>query len=156
MPILYAIHNSSHGKDLTDGKRNCRTFLYGVSVYAVIYVLLKQAKLKYGRTVDAFLSGLLMVFLADCAVMGYTYKSYYGRSIISEFEVKDDWVYDKETHRYREKTKSERYAERVKEKLEIEEMKATLASLKEQQERADRYRQITETKERIRAAKVTV
>ena len=55
-------------------------------------------------------SVLVMIWMADCSVMAYTYRKYYGRHIFHEFDDDEDqqsWIYDANTHKYRRLTASE-------------------------------------------------
>ena len=135
MVFFYVIHHLNWGKHLEDGKRNGRTALIGAFCYIAAYVLLHQMHYSFGMFTDGLLSGLLLLFLADVSVMAYTYKSYYGRSILNEIdEDQSKWVYDESTHKYRRPTS------------------ADIAKADEKAKAEERTKQIRETKSKIRAA----
>ena len=135
-----------------DGKRNCGTFLYGSLLYAVVHVVLCNLELRYGIGFEPVRRSLFMVWLADAATMAYTYKSYYGRSILHEIGSVDagdqrDWVYDDVTHKYRRPTPAELESKRLAEAADLDRMKADHS-------RQHRTRQIVLNKSRIMAARV--
>lgn len=115
MPVYFALHNGTlipNTDTFREGKRNCTTFLVGTVVYVALMVVLQNLRLWLGRKVDAALSALLLLWLADCAVMAFTYRNHYGRSIVCELGELDDgdqrsWRYDEATHKYRRPTPAE-------------------------------------------------
>lgn len=116
--MYFALHNGTlipNTDTFREGKRNCTTFLVGTAVYVALMVVLKNLRLRLGRGMDAVLSALFLLWLADCAVMAYTYRSHYGRSIVCELGELGDaagddqraWRYDGATHKYRRPTPAE-------------------------------------------------
>ena len=86
MAIFYFLHHVLPNTDtFKEGKRNSATFLFGSFLYAVVYVVIKNCQLKYGKYVDSLLSALFVILIADICTMAYIYKSYYGRNILYEF-----------------------------------------------------------------------
>ena len=103
MAIFYFLHHVLPNTDtFKEGKRNSATFLFGAFLYAVVYVVIKNFQLKYGKYVDALLSALFVIFIADVCTMAYIYKSYYGRNILYELKDEDqsDWIFDEKNHKY--------------------------------------------------------
>jgi len=81
--FFFALHDVLPACPNDDGKRNCRTFLLGVFLYAAAYVAVHNAGL--GRDArDGFVAALFAVALADAVVMAWTYRNHYGRSILRE------------------------------------------------------------------------
>ena len=104
MVFYYALHQAlPEDERFTGGKRNCSTFLYGSVMYAVLLAVVRAAGGRK-RWADAVASSIGLVWLADGAVMAYTYKAYYGRSIVHEAAdpsaVAGKWSYDPATHIY--------------------------------------------------------
>jgi hypothetical protein len=148
--FYYALHHAlPETERFRDGKRNCATFLVGTSLYAVTHALLMNAKLLWGALWDSAISALFIIWMADASTMAYTYRSYYGRSILHEFGSDDDqrnWVYDEAKHKYRRPTAAET-ARALKEQAD---------ALREQFDKEDAARRtelVRKTKERIRAAR---
>lgn len=109
MGVFYFLHSILPAYETEgEGKRNCRTFILGMFLYCAYYIILKNLTMNnYLSTImmDAFIYVGLIMFLADCAVMGYTYKSYFGRSIMNETlsDNDDEWEYNEETKKYKRK-----------------------------------------------------
>ena len=87
--------------DLEPGKRNARIFIFGMCGWVLLYGLIYHFKMK-SNFLDWLYYGLIVLFVADIAVMGWTYKDYYGRSIMHELDPddQDNWKLNKETHKY--------------------------------------------------------
>jgi len=138
MGFFYLIHHLNWGKDLEDGKRNCRTALMGSFCYSVVSVLLRQFHHSFGVFIDGFITGLLIILFTDLCVMAYIYKAYYGRLILHEMDAEDQdpskWVFDKTTHKYRRPTADD------------------IANAKEDEARAIRTKKIRASKKRTRSA----
>ena len=111
MPLFYLLHSSDvWSKKQTNGQRNSKTFLFGMFVYSLIYIILFNLYLKGSIdkvTYDALYFIGVVMFLSDLSVIGYTYRSYYGRSLLNEVgEIADitpkdsKWEYDKNTDTY--------------------------------------------------------
>jgi len=157
MPIFHIIHNLDWGKNLTNGQRNCRTFLCGICIYVAIYIIMKNLQI-YGylnQIFDVLYSGLIIIFVADIAVMAYTYRSYFGRNILHELspdtKKKDDWYYDEKTHKYSNHLPlEEQLARNLQEQKAQEEYQLHSELLKEQIEREKE--RIEQEKERTRQA----
>ena len=103
--FYYFFHHSlPESSTFTEGRRNCATFLYGSFMYCVLYVIVKNLRMRFGQGFDPVLAILLPLWIADAGVMGFVYRSHYGRSILHEIPLDDDdsskWVYDAETHKY--------------------------------------------------------
>jgi hypothetical protein len=71
-------------------------------VYVVIYLILKNLNIMgYLRGLyDALFTTLIVLFIADIAVMGYLYRNYFGRSITHELSDDSNTRYNSETHTY--------------------------------------------------------
>ena len=128
MPVFYTLHNlfndlrvnTDEKGNVEHGKRNCKLFLLGTFIWVVIFVLVWNMKMGYfGPTklwMDSLVYGLIIVFLADLFVMAYTYKSYFGRSVMWETTEDDSEVfdYDESKHKYKRKTKARGLSENDK------------------------------------------
>jgi hypothetical protein len=161
MAIFYFLHHVLPSTDIfKEGKRNCATFLFGAFLYAVVYVIIKNFQLKYGKYIDAFLSAFLIILIADMCTMAYIYKSYYGRNILYELkdENQEDWVFDEKTHKYVKPTDSQKIYTKLKEKkkkIKIQQMyEDEIADLKDKLASQKRIKDILEKKKHIKAAKV--
>jgi len=128
--FFYALHEfvmPTYGGD--NGKRNCATFLVGVFLYAALYVVIHSWSLRFQRgAFDGLVSALVVVAVADAAVMAWTYKNHYGRNITCEMDAGDDprdWIYDAATHRYRRPTDVERFAKELRAQRELAAAAAT-------------------------------
>lgn len=170
MPIFYTIHNFGWGKDLTDGQRNCRTFIYGACVYIVLYIILKNMQINCGmdKRFDTLFMGLFFLIIADICVMAYTYRSYYGRTITNECILTNEdtskWKYDKDNHKYIDVPIEEKLNKELQEiqatetfkikrenfEEQINDLKKKLLIEKKTKEKNDK---IIDKKLRIRAAK---
>ena len=95
--------------------RCCATFLIGSIIYAIVYAMLKNVQLYYGPMADSSIVAFMLIFIADCATMAYIYKSYYGRYLHREFEENEEnWVLNKETHKYERQNKDESRIDKAK------------------------------------------
>ena len=92
MPFFYALHNimslgSDSESDYTNGQRNCKLFMFGVFLYVVLYVYMKNIQLS-GHIKEEWYEtlkvGLYVMIIADICVMSYIYKDYYGQTILCE------------------------------------------------------------------------
>jgi hypothetical protein len=131
-----------------------------------IYLIIKNLQIHgyLGDMYDALYSAFLIILCADLAVMGYLYRSYFGRSILHEMtpdsEKKEDWYYDTETHTYSNHLPLEaQLAQDLEKKKALAEYNLKLNSLKEEvkqikQEKLSQKRtgKIIDDKNRTRAA----
>lgn len=166
MPIFYTIHNLPWGHDLTDGQRNCRTFLLGVCIYVGLYLILKNLHIfgYLGGMYDALYSSFLVILMADIGVMGYVYRSYFGRSILHELSPDEQktqkWYYDPKTHTYLEHPPIEvqltnelkEQAARAEYDLKMERLQEEITHLKQEKFSQEQTQQIIDGKNRLRAA----
>jgi hypothetical protein len=118
MAILYLLHNlfpSAEYSEITEGQRNSRIFLMGMFIYTLIYIMLKNCELN--GTISEFIYptykvGFYIMFIADVAVMAWTYKNYFGRSVVHEVneivsdKTKSNFDYDEKRHKYIQKEQS--------------------------------------------------
>ena len=83
--------------------------------------------LKYEFQSGILKSGLIMLFTADIATMGYLYRAYFGRSIINELDqhTDDKWKYDDNNHKYSLKTEND-----IKLEEKIDHLKSDYNSIK--------------------------
>jgi|SaaInlStandDraft_4_1057021.scaffolds.fasta_scaffold16547_2 hypothetical protein len=104
--IIYLLQQSFLWQNLTDGQRNCRAAIIGIVLYILLHVYLdyrikSSGKLEFLSTARA---SLILVVLADFAVLAWIYKDYYGRRLGEELEdpekTKAKWDFDKKTHTY--------------------------------------------------------
>ena len=170
MPIFYTLHNLSWGDKLTAGQRNCRTFLIGMCIYVVIWVILKNLQIGQGGNskFNALFTGMLILFLADASVMAYLYKIQYGRFLTQEIIAdpqKDDWKWDDKNKKYapiplEEKLQKELMETELREKFAIHERllrENTIEMEKQIKRKYDNQKRIDEiidNKQRLRAAVV--
>jgi hypothetical protein len=124
MPIFYAIHNLDWGQNLSNVRRNCRTFIYGVCIYMFIYLIIKNLQIQgyLGKMYDAIFTAFVILIAADVSVVGFIYRNYYGRSIaheLSDHEDKENWIFDPITHKYLKKTDEQKLAERKLQQIQI-------------------------------------
>lgn len=85
--FFYTIHSIPWGKDMPNGKRNTRTFLFGSILYILTFALLfsKYAKIT-SPILYYFKDWFPYVLAADAAAMAVTYKLYYGNTILNEMD----------------------------------------------------------------------
>ena len=164
--IFFTIYNLNWGQNLTLGQRNCRIFLYGICIYLVVYLILKNLQIKgiLGKIYDTLFTCLIVLLISDISVMVYLYRQYFGRSITHELNPheKDEFVYDPQTHRYtkispeQRKLEQELLHQQMAAEFEIREMtlKKELAHLKEHLLAKEKAEFIHAEKKRTRAAKV--
>ena len=112
MAILYMFHNlfpSAEYSGITEGQRNARVFLLGMFIYTLIYIMLKNCELN--GTISEFIYPTYKVafytmLIADFCVMAWTYKNYFGRSVLNEVgelisdDSKSKYDYDYKKHKY--------------------------------------------------------
>jgi len=101
MPIFYILHQLPIWLDLEPGKRNARIFIFGMVGWVLLYGLIYHFKVQ-SHFLDWLYYGMMVIFLADVAVMGWTYRAYYGRSIMHELDPDDAeaWKLNTDTHQY--------------------------------------------------------
>ena len=97
MSIFNIIHSIMHSVSFkTDGKtdstKNIITFLSGTLLWCIVWVLL--VTFKNSPFFHALKSVFIVCVIADIAAISYTYKSYYGRSIIYEAGQSESWKFD--------------------------------------------------------------
>jgi len=161
MAVFYLLHHYILPETDTfkGGKRNCLTFLIGVIIYVIIYIILKNLQLIYGKYLDAIIASFIVILFADAITMAYIYKVYYGRNIFYELEDEnhDDWIYDEILHKYVRPTEAHKIDKRLKDekaKMEIKKKyEDEINELKEKLESQKRVKDISENKKRIKAAK---
>ena len=166
MGIFYTIHSLNWGQNLKDGQRNCRTFLCGTALYLAIYLIIKNLHINgyIGKMYDAMYSVLIVIIVADLAVMGYIYRNYFGRSILHEMtppdQKRDGWYYDEETHTYSNQLPLDKQVKKELQKQKVlaeYEIQAHQIS-QEKQQRLDeitkqqKTNQIVDEKNKLRAA----
>lgn len=162
MPLFYLIHNLPWGQHLSDGQRNCRTFLFGVCIYMGIYLIFKNLQLHgyLGGMYDALYSAFIVILCADVAVMGYIYRSYFGRNILHELGHADEkQYYDPITHTYLDHVPLdvqlakdlEHQKLREEYNLKMEHMREEIERLKEEKLSRQRTEKIIEDKNQLRA-----
>jgi hypothetical protein len=122
MCIFYSLHllfNKLNVNENEQGKRNCKLLLLGGLIYLIIFTILKDRRVvTHNVRLDGLISGLLSIFILDISVMAYTYKSYFGRSILNEALDNDDkFNYDENTHRYSRKEENVRIVRQAVEKF---------------------------------------
>jgi len=104
MPIFYFIHNLDWGNNLKDGVRNSRTFIIGVCVYILFFVVIQNLQISFGgnERFDTLKYGLLLLLIADVCVMSYLYKRQYNRLITEELGKEDEtrYKYDENNRKY--------------------------------------------------------
>lgn len=102
-------------------KRNCRTFMIGVVLYLILWMIIKNLKVQSKNPIyDAIESGLLVLLIADISVVSYTYKTYYGRSIITEINNpgcnSKELKWNDMTHKYEPLPLEEQLQQQIEEK----------------------------------------
>lgn len=157
MVFFYLIHNMNWGQELTNAQRNCRTFLYGIVIYAIVYVLIKNMHIHgyLGMLYDAIYTVFMIILFADIAVMAYTYRTYYGRNILYELGSNKTsgsgktWYYDPVTHKYMDQLpKEDQLASKLREQQIEEEYELKKELLTEEmQKRREKYEQAKRRKE---------
>jgi hypothetical protein len=120
MAIFYILHETFNSLKvdvkedgtIDHGRRNSKLFLLGVFTYVFLYLLLINIRLKNKNPIyDSMLYGLLYMGIADCIVMVYIYRNYFGRSFINEVSElatneSDNYNYNENTHTYKKKRKA--------------------------------------------------
>jgi hypothetical protein len=121
MCIFYILHElTGFNSEIPEGKRNARIFMLGIILYCLVYILIINIwdKNYIGNNMrDAIFWTGLVLFLSDVSIMGYIYKSYYGRSITNEIaDNQDDWLYDDNNHKYYQLSKIKIYKDKLDKK----------------------------------------
>lgn len=124
MPIFFTMYNMNWGNQLSASHRNCRIFVYGMCIYVLLYVLLKNIQISghFGKRFDAFYTGLGILFFVDAVTMCYMYKSYYGRSILKELG-NEEQILDPNTHTYKDVPLEKKLEEELHKRKLLEEYK---------------------------------
>lgn len=139
------------------GKRNCLTFMIGVTIYSAIYVILKNA-LGMSGPVDAIVSALMCIAFADAVTMAWTYKNHYGRNILCELanpdDMEEEYVFNASTHRYRHPNAADKFQKAELDRMELHTVEASLAGVKAEDEAKKRKHAVLAHKERVRAARL--
>jgi len=121
MCIFYLLHElTGFNSDIPDGKRNSRIFILGIILYCLVYILIINLwdKNCVGKNMcDAIFWAGLILFLSDVFIMGYIYRSYYGRSIVEEINSdQDEWLWDDQTHKFYQVSKIKIYKDELEKK----------------------------------------
>jgi len=164
MPVFYTIHNLGWGQGLSNGRRNCRTFIFGVFIYVMIYIIIANLKINHylGDLYHAVFVGFIILLVADISVMGYYYRSYFGRPIFEEFKVDNDkkWKYDQDKHKYIPKPIDEKIAEKLEKEQLLGEYKLQKNLIREEiQQKEEQIRQeklARQEAERIKNEKIRI
>ena len=159
--FYYLLHHGlPESERFTEGRRNCATFLYGSLLYCIVYVVVMNVRLRYGECMDSVRSALLMAWLADCAAVGFLYKSHYGRSLLHEVvevaggEDRAGWVFDEESRTYRRPTAADAIRRNDGEARLVEAEVRRIADAQMAAQRTERVSAIDLHKKRVRAARV--
>ena len=106
----------------------------------------------------AIFTGLFLIWLSDVSVMAYEYRSYYGRTILNELDFghgdQGDWVYDKDTHKYRLSNSAEKTAKAFKESERMRKVQENIWEAIEKEVSKKRALDVVKKKNEIRAARV--
>jgi hypothetical protein len=94
--IFHQINHAIRKDDDTGGSVNTRTLIFGGLFYILTHAYISTP----GNFFNFYRDYLWYIFILDCSVMGYTYKSYFGRSIFKEITIDDDDEYDEKNHKY--------------------------------------------------------
>lgn len=161
MPVFYFLHEVlPNSETFKEGKRNSATFLFGSFIYAIIYVIIKNLQLKYGKFIDSILPAFTMILIADMCTMAYTYKIYYGRNIFYELkdENQEDWVFNEKIHKYIKPTEVEKLAsqlQKTKDQIKMKEKyQDEINKLNDKLAAKKRIKEVSTNKKRVKAAKV--
>jgi hypothetical protein len=120
--FFYIIHQINHNlkkDDETEGSINARTLIFGGMLYIITHAIVSTP----GNFLNFYNNYLWWMFLLDCCVMGYIYKSYFERSIPKEIIIFDNNEYDEKNHNY---IKKENKDNDKKLDLDIEEEKSKI------------------------------
>lgn len=101
--IYYLIHSAKWwGKSMEDGKRNCLTFMIGSYVWFFIFMTIQYLSGGNKNSLFELAKANFMILIGiDAAVMAYTYKTFYGRSILHELaDNNNGWIYHSGKHKY--------------------------------------------------------
>jgi hypothetical protein len=103
MGIFYFLHNFFPEEPNNHGKRNSKIFIIGIFLYVMLFLFIKHIQVTCPN-VDVYYNniqyGLIIIMIADIAVMGWLYKSFFGRNILHEVTDDENHVYDESTHKY--------------------------------------------------------
>ena len=134
MCIFYLLHEITEFKDdVPNGKRNARIFMLGIIIYCLVYILLVNLwdKNYFNKnTTDAIFWAGLVLFMADVSIMGYIYKSYYGRSLLNEYGDDEEWLYNDEKHKYYSISKIKVFKDELEKKDKNESMNIKILPVK--------------------------
>ena len=116
MCIYYSLHlffnqlkiNEDENGKIEYGKRNCKLFMLGGFIYIIIFTILYDRKVVTKNIrIDGLIYGMVAFLILDISVMGYTYKSYFGRNILNEIaDNEPKFNYNENTHKYSKKDKN--------------------------------------------------
>jgi hypothetical protein len=140
MAIFYLLHNIYPLiKDTieTYGQRNTLIFIFGVFIYIVLWIKHLEIK-KYIEEpyYDTLKFGFLIIIFMDIAVMGWLYKGYFGRNIVSELNLCNDenYEYDQKNQRYHKKSFNKSSKEQSEKQLNKSSNKSSIKSSNKQLE----------------------
>ena len=99
------INQSLKSENDTEGATNVKTLMFG----GILYILTHAYLWTPGNPFYFYKEYLWYIILLDCSVMGYTYKHYFGRTILDELDPreKEKYDYDENTHTYTRKETKE-------------------------------------------------
>ena len=99
------INQSLKSENDTEGATNVKTLMFG----GILYILAHAYLWTPGNPFYFYKEYLWYIILLDCSVMGYTYKHYFGRTILDELDPreKEKYDYDENTHTYTRKETKE-------------------------------------------------
>ena len=123
MCIFYLLHEiTGFHQDVSEGKRNSRIFIIGIILYCLLYIFLCNLwdKNYFSQNItDAIFWCGMVLFIADISIMAYTYKNYYGRSIVNEMtdDTIQKWYYDDKGHKYYSLDELNKYKDTIIEDL---------------------------------------
>ena len=103
--IVHLINQSLKSEKDTEGATNVKTLLFG----GILYILTHAFLWTPSNPLYFYKEYIWYVFLLDCAVMAYTYKHYFGRTILNELDPRDHdkFEYDEGNHKYTRKHETE-------------------------------------------------
>ena len=138
MCIFYLLHEiTGFHSDISEGKRNSRIFIIGIILYCLVYIFMCNLWNKNyfsKNTADAIFWCGMVLFIADTSIMAYTYKSYYGRSIVNEMtdDTSQKWYYDEKGHKYYSLDELNKYKDTIiNDLVKKEDMTITVESKKD-------------------------
>lgn len=162
MGIFYTLHHilpSATNKEY--GKRNTRVFMIGAIIYIILYAILRHTQLipKFTKSFDILNTCFILLFIADVASVSYLYKSFFGRTIISEIGTKNNkkWLYDKEKHTYKVKSvndiKLENKIDDINFDNKLKNIIENTENIIENEKKIKNKKEILENKNKIKATK---